>query len=484
MSLATLLLAALTSAVAVHFPVSSSDPQLQATIDRGLFLYYAYDGDDAARAFAQAAARDPRLAIAYWGIALADGPDLNTPPAPERFDLAAKAIRTAVALAPSASPLERQLVSIMALRYRGSFADAQRNETAYREAMVAYAESSQDENVQLLAAEALLEYGGLAWEHDAPASPESRRALDFVAGVLESDPANPMPNHLCIHLYDLAPDRSAALACARRLDATAFPPEAEHLAHMPAHYWIETGDYQAAIVSSERAYGLLQQLNAGGRGDRAPKYAKHDVTVGYSAAMMRGSYATAQLWAVRMATVFGVRFDALTALRFGRDAAAYAADGNQFGNPSVRGLAAIALGRLTEARAIAARVRTGNTSLGYLPQLFLARLAEVDGDEDEAIRWDELAVRNQHGDFAGEMIPFLPAQEALGRLYLRRGRNAEATVAFNAALAAYPNDPRALFGLAAALTADGKNAQAAAARARFNAYWGGADTSLDGAAIK
>ena len=118
---------------------------------------------------------------------------------------------------------------------------------------------------------------------------------------------------------------------------------------------------------------------------------------------------------------------------------------------------------------------------GYLPQLFLARLAEADGRYAEAELWIERSRTNQRADFAGELIPLVPAGEALGDLRLRHGDTSGAIAAFTDVLAAYPNDPRALFGLARALQANGETAQAAATRARFEKEWEGADTSVDDA---
>ena len=344
------------------------------------------------------------------------------------------------------------------------------------------AESSRDENAQLLAAEALLEHGGLSWQNGRLASDESRTALEFDTSVLRDDPTNVMANHLCIHLYDLAPDRLPGLPCARRLDAAAFAPQAEHLAHMPAHYWIETGDYRAALASSGRAYALLLQLEAtGDDAEHVLRYQKHDVAVGYSAAIMLGNYATAQLWSARMDTVYGAGFEALTALRFGRYSEAYFTPDSDYGNPAVRGLAALRIGRNAEAASTAARSIAKPPARGYLPQLFLAREAEANGQFTEARRWIADAVRNQQADFSGELIPFLPAPEALGFLELRRGKAPEAIAAFMQTLALYPNDPRALYGLASALAADGQGAAAATMRARFMQEWEGADTHLDGA---
>ena len=58
--------------------------------------------------------------------------------------------------------------------------------------------------------------------------------------------------------------------------------------------------------------------------------------------------------------------------------------------------------------------------------------------------------------FADELIPLLPALEARGAFAMRRGAYADAVTAYGAALAAYPNDPRALAGLTAARASQGR----------------------------
>jgi tetratricopeptide (TPR) repeat protein len=475
-------LAAVSVTASVELPVSTGNHQAQAAIDRGLFDYYAYDGDDAARAFNEATALDPQLAMAYWGEALAAGPDLNTPITQNRYERAAAAIGKAVAREENASALERRFVAAMALRYQGPFTNWKAHDAAYRRAMVVLAQGTHNENAELLAAEALLEGGGLTWNGGMLANDDSREALELVAGVLRADPSNVMANHLCIHLYDLAPDRSPALPCAQRLDAVTFPPEGEHLAHMPAHYWIETGNYTAAIASSERAYALLTQLPNGGIDSaHGQQYAKHDVAVGYSAAMMLGSYATAQRWGERMETVFGTSFAALTALRFGRYETAYDVTTPQIGDAAVRGLAALRLGKLSEAQALAKRIPASAFQQGYLPQIFEAELAAANGNEALAEQWLDRSAANQRAAFSGELIPWIPAGEVLGSLRLRRGDAPGAIAAFTDTLAAYPNDPRAIYGLAQALATNGDLAKAAVAQAQFQKEWEGADTTLGGA---
>jgi tetratricopeptide (TPR) repeat protein len=257
-----------------------------------------------------------------------------------------------------------------------------------------------------------------------------------------------MANHLCLHLYDLAPDRSPAKPCAQRLDQTAFPPEAEHLAHMPAHFWIETGDYEAAIRSSERAYTLIEQIQSTPDGGaHVEQYLKHDVAVGYSAAMTLENYAVAKSWAQRMAAAYGIGFDAITALRFGDNDTAYAATNPQYGNPAVHGWAALLLGHRKEAETIATQLKESKTLGGYLTPLFLARVAEEDGDPAQAMQWMARAAEEQRRDFSGELIPLVSASEQIGAFALRTGNRSAAETAFEATLALYPNEPRVLAAL-------------------------------------
>jgi Tfp pilus assembly protein PilF len=429
----------LAAATSLHYPVSTTNVQAQAAMDRGLFLYYAYDREAAHASFATAAAHDPHLAIAFWGLALADGPDLNTPMTQSQFDVGRKDIAAAVAREAGATNIERGLIDALSLRFATSFREWQNGDPAYADAMERFATQTNDENARLLAAEALLEVGA-----------DYRTALSFVAGVLRDDPSSAMANHLCLHLYDLAPDRRPAKACAQRLDAAHFSPEAEHLAHMPSHYWIETGDYGAAIRSSDRAYALIVRLESTPDGEaHVQQYLKHDVAVGYAAAMMLENYAIARMWAQRMASADDIGFDAITALRFGDAATAYAARDPQYGNAAVHGWAALLLGRRKEADAIAQRLVASKTTGGYVTPLFLARVADAHGDASKAQQWIARAADEQRRDFAGELIPLIPASEELGTYELRSGDRAAAETAFEQALALYPNDPRAIAAITA-----------------------------------
>ena len=69
----------------LHHPVSTKNPQAQEFFDQGLRLIYAFNHDEAANSFRHAAELDPKLAMAFWGIAEAVGPNYNDPASDERF---------------------------------------------------------------------------------------------------------------------------------------------------------------------------------------------------------------------------------------------------------------------------------------------------------------------------------------------------------------------------------------------------------------
>ena len=67
-----------------HRKITTSSPQAQAYFDQGLRLVYAFNYDEAQRAFREAARLDGACAICYWGVALTYGSNYNSPTDPER----------------------------------------------------------------------------------------------------------------------------------------------------------------------------------------------------------------------------------------------------------------------------------------------------------------------------------------------------------------------------------------------------------------
>src|SRR4051812_45845019 len=62
-----------------HRSVTTSSPLAQKYFDQGLIWAFSFNHDEAIKSFMQAAALDPNCAMAYWGIALCNGPHINNP---------------------------------------------------------------------------------------------------------------------------------------------------------------------------------------------------------------------------------------------------------------------------------------------------------------------------------------------------------------------------------------------------------------------
>ncbi len=438
---------------------------LSTLLDRGLLDYYAYNGGEAYRTYAQAAAAYPGAAMAYWGEALALGPNVNEPLARENFEGAQPAILKALSLASSATPRDRDLIEVLALRYAGTWDRHAADDDAYRAALAPLlAKYPDDDTVAMLYAEALAD-GDQDWS----------RIAKLAAVVLARDPQHPMANHLCVHAYDDAADRTPAIPCAQRLDAMTFAPPQEHLAHMPAHTWIETGAYALAEASSERAFALITRLAAMPDADQAHTgYTGHDIAIGFTSAMYLGNYAQAIKWHDRAPTN---AMASLVLARFARwnEIVSFSRAGDST-LPMARALALTHLARWDEARAAygaLARARK-DSILGVLAN---ARLAEHDGKVETAVSDLRWIARQQLANYSAEYIPPFPAIEAVGFVYARAGRYGDAVNAFEEALKHYPEDPRALYGLAIAYGKQGMNGLAADAQARFDRQWSGADTT-------
>ena len=59
--------------------IDTKHPKAQQYFDQGLMFMFAYNHDEAVRAFRRAADLDAGCAMAYWGVALASGMNYNDP---------------------------------------------------------------------------------------------------------------------------------------------------------------------------------------------------------------------------------------------------------------------------------------------------------------------------------------------------------------------------------------------------------------------
>src|SRR3979409_1745322 len=253
----------------LHHPVSTSNAQAKQFVYQGLRFIYAFNHDEAARSFQHAAELDPKLAIAYWGVAEAVGPNYNDPASADRFKAAHEAIQKAVDLSANASPSEQAYIQAMAKRFPANpNTDLKRAAEEYHDAMREVVKQFPDD---LDAATLFAESGmnlhpwGL-WHPDGTPEGGTDNIVAALESVLKRDPNHMGAIHYYIHAVEASPNPERALAAANRLAALA--PAAGHLVHMPGHVYIRTGDFEAAVktnqlaASADRAY--MQATGAGG----------------------------------------------------------------------------------------------------------------------------------------------------------------------------------------------------------------------------
>lgn len=270
--------------------------EAQAHFSAGLTDLFGYVSKESAAEFVAAEKADPSFALAHWGEALARGTDLNTPLTAASFAAAQNAIKAALPIPDGTSDRDRLLIAAVAARYAGTFDDRVSDEKTYRAAMEAMvAKYPADDDAAMLLVEDLLEQQGMHWNEDGtPLGDMSAEILKLLQTTLARSPRHLFANHLCIHAYDNAPNRTPAIACAQMLDSMMFAPPLEHLAHVPAHLWMELGDGKAALASSERAWNL-----------NPTRYAEHDAYIGYAAAGLCGDLDASYRWLERIGALAG-----------------------------------------------------------------------------------------------------------------------------------------------------------------------------------
>src|SRR5207253_3106120 len=124
---------------------------------------------------------------------------------------------------------------------------------------------------------------GTPWE----GTPEIVRVLQT---VIKRNPNHLGTVHYYIHAVEASPNPELALAGANKLASLA--PSAGHLVHMPAHIYIRTGDYDAAVLTNEKAVKADEAyIQASGvQGIYPMMYYSHNLHFIASAASTEGRY--------------------------------------------------------------------------------------------------------------------------------------------------------------------------------------------------
>jgi len=250
----------------IHHAVSSN-AAAQAAFDRGLLDYYAYNPEAAEHEFYTAADLDPKMAMAWWGIALSNAPNLNVPATDDRNNQARYAILSAKTLEADASVEDRLFIDAAVARFN----DKTKASPAallgrYRDALQRIAEAYPgDPDAAALYAEAALyvAFGNLSENREgwtmaqrADYAKSIAALLPYFQSSLAKFPKHVGLLHFYVHAAQMANQSPAAVAAAIQLAAFSLPPEDSHLTHMPGHTFFDVGMYQEALDVAQRSVAM------------------------------------------------------------------------------------------------------------------------------------------------------------------------------------------------------------------------------------
>lgn len=182
-----------------HHPVSTKNSEAQRYFNQGLTLLYAFNHDEAARSFRRAAEVDPRLAMAWWGVALAQGPNYNLPQVdPEQAKAAYDALQKALKLADGAPEPERDYIKALAARYSADpKADGKKLLRDYANAMRELSQRYPDDldAATLFAESAMNLRPWKLWSPDGKPAEGTEEIVRVLESVLQRNPDHPGANH-------------------------------------------------------------------------------------------------------------------------------------------------------------------------------------------------------------------------------------------------------------------------------------------------
>lgn len=498
-----------------QIPASGLDGEARRFFDQGLALTYGFNHRAAIAAFRAAGRLAPDCAMCAWGVALANGPNINAGMDDAQNAAALAALVEAEGLATGASPLERALIAAQKARYSaGSGADRAQLDGLYADAMMALAKDHPDnDDIAVLAAEASMNTTPWNYWKEDQATPQPRigDAVGLIEGVARRSPAHPQASHLYIHLMENNVDPTKAEAAADRLAANA-PPALGHLVHMPAHIYHRIGRYADSMQANLLAARADEQYLAAVGDDGLYRYGyyPHNVHFLLASAQMVGAMHAVASESARLQRIV----DTETAKTLPWVQAIHAAPAfaiAQYGSPE----AIIALNAEPSELAYVEAMRRYARAIAYAHQrddaAFAGEIAALDTlaaspgvvamtdagfPAADLVQLAGLVARGRQAQFAGQSlraaqlfeqaeaieatIPYsepafwyYPVAQSRGAALYEAGRYDDARDAFMRALIKAPNNGWALWGLARTQRKLGNRLEALAAERALDKVWVG-----------
>jgi hypothetical protein len=478
-----------------QWKITTDSPQAQAYFNQGMQLRWAYNVNEAARSMAEARRLDPECAMCYWGEAFGLGSFLNGGMSALKAPYAHEAIEKAVELADGVTELERDLIMAARVRYPADYDPDDRrpvDEAFAAEMAKVYEKYPDDHNVATVYAVALFLLEDRRGYRDL-ADPDLIRLHGVLTKVLDEDIRHPGACHLYIHATESSQDPGLALGCAAYLSDTV--PVASHIQHMPSHTYNEVGLWGDAVRANIKAWHSDQLAD---RNQGFSYAAGHNLHMLLFAASYDGQGAIATQAGRDYAKEMNnnTMYDVLTLLRFGRFDDILTRDNRPDDEVGAAlwdfayGYASLKEGDMENAIELRDRTRefaetTDKTFRFHPAGLVVGTVAGIldgeilweQGDLDSAIAAFEKAVETEDEmDYdEPEPLPF-SARHWLGAALMEAGRHADAEAVYRAELEDHPHNGWSLYGLKAALAAQGKSD--ASVDADFEQSWARADTLI------
>jgi tetratricopeptide (TPR) repeat protein len=500
-------------------PITTKSAEAQTYFDQGLTLLYGFNHDEAAKYFERASKADPDAAMPYWGLALAVGPNYNdTDVDAARAKRTYEAVQAATARASKASAPEQDYIRALAKRYPSANpkSDWKKQHLEYSNAMRALVKKYPDDlDAATMFAESLMMLRPWQlWSADGKPAPNTLELVAVLESVMKRNPDHPGANHFYIHAVEASPNLERAIPSAVRL--MGLVPGAGHLVHMPGHIFLQTGDYDLAALTNEKAAAADKSFvtRTGATGVYPLMYWTHNLHFIAFARAQQGRYEDAREAAEEMTRNVGDHdlhmqmlegfhlYPLMIEMRFLRwndilktpEPRAERKLSRAFWRYA-RAMALIGEGKTEEAakergefetlrKAVPhdSRYMINNKSvdiLAFAAATLDAKLAWARGDKDRAIQSWRQAVKLQGGLAYDEPPPwFYSARQSLGAALLQSGRSKEAEAVFREALAKQPREGRLLFGLWQSLKAERRDSEAALVEQQFRAAWKDATVNL------
>ncbi len=261
----------------VTFPITCA-PEVQSDFARGVALLHSFFYEEARRVFTSVAERDPKCAMAQWGIAMTWWHPIWTPPTPDEMRAGKAAIEKAMAMN---AGTDRERGFITALNVYYNTADSSitapvgqschgpvgpRNRViAYEKAMRQLRDKYPDDfEVQTFYALAVLSVG-YATPNDVTLSKQLEAAA-ILEKLWQQNPHHPGVVHYLIHSYDYPQLAQRGLAAAQSYASIA--PWVPHALHMPSHIFTRLGMWDESIAANQasseasRAYAAMRHRDA------------------------------------------------------------------------------------------------------------------------------------------------------------------------------------------------------------------------------